>query len=57
MPRATKCHAWPAVISRWREYRMNVLNEQMTRSETSNDAPLIALGKERVAAWVRYRGR
>jgi hypothetical protein len=36
---------------------MNVLNEQMTRSEPSNDAPLIALGKERVAAWVRYRGR
>jgi hypothetical protein len=32
---------------------MNVLNEQMTRSETSNDAGVIALGEERVAAWAR----
>jgi len=33
---------------------MNVLNEPMTRSETSNDAKLIALGEERVAAWARF---
>jgi hypothetical protein len=33
---------------------MNVLNEQMTRSETSNDAGVIALGEERVAAGARF---
>jgi hypothetical protein len=33
---------------------MNALNEQMSRSETSDDAKLIALGEERVAAWARF---
>jgi hypothetical protein len=33
---------------------MSVLNEQMTRSETSNDAGVIALGEERAAARARF---
>jgi hypothetical protein len=33
---------------------MSVLNEQVTRLETSNDRQLIALGEERVAAWARF---
>jgi hypothetical protein len=33
---------------------MSVLNEQATRLETSNDAQLLALGEERVAAWARF---
>ena len=33
---------------------MSVLNEQATRLEASNDAQLIALGEERVAAWARF---
>jgi hypothetical protein len=52
--RAAKCHAGPAVLADRGNNRMNVLNEQMTRSETSNDAKVIALGEERVAAWARF---